>query len=151
MEFSEDSFTEQYKLVIKKAQEEAVRFGEDYASTEHLLLGVLSVKGSTAIQILDRAEINRAQIRSEILRQITQDTKNVLADEVQFRPRAKGVFYLAEDEARNLDNDFLGTEHLLLALVRERDGMAGRVLFRLDANLEKLRAVAAVIQNEAPE
>jgi ATP-dependent Clp protease ATP-binding subunit ClpC len=139
--------TDRYNKVQQEAQLEAKNYSKDQVSTEHLLVGLLNVKESMALRILDGAGINQAQIRIELSRQINRGCKNVPVEEIQFDPRVRRVFNLAMDEVKRLNNNYLGTEHLLLALVREGEGMAGRVLIHLGADLEKLRAEATKIQN----
>lgn len=131
-------FTERARRVIFFAQEEAARLGESYVGTEHLLLGLVREEDSVAARILDRLDVNLGKIRQEVERQV-QRGYGKLGQEMQLTPRAKRVIDLAYDEARQLNNNYIGTEHLLLGLVREGDGLAARVLIKLGADLEKTR------------
>jgi ornithine carbamoyltransferase len=131
-------FTERARRVVFFAQEEAGRLGENYVSTEHLLLGILRENDSVASRILTRMEISLGRIRNEIERQVTRGDGRLQQD-MQLTPRAKRVIDLAYDEARQLNNNYIGTEHLLLALIREGDGLAGRVLQKLGVELERTR------------
>jgi len=140
-------FTERARRVVFFAQEEAGRLGENYVSTEHLLLGLIRESDSVAARVLERVGISIAQIRSEIERQVTRgDAK--LGEDMQLTPRAKRVIDLAYDEARSLQNDYIGTEHLLLGLIREGEGLAGRVLAKLGADIHIAREAVASMQGK---
>src|ERR687897_2017777 len=141
-------FTERARRVVFFAQEEAARLGESYVGTEHLLLGLVRENDSVAARILDRLGVPLGRIRSDIVRQVTRGHGN-LGQDMQLTPRTKRVVDLAYEEARQLNNDYIGTEHLLLRLIREGDGLAARVLVKLGADLERSRReVYAMQQNE---
>jgi len=131
-------FTERARKVVFYSQEEAGRLGENYVSTEHLLLGLIRENDSVAARILDRLGISLGRIRSEIERQVAHGDGRVGQD-MQLTPRAKRVIDLAYDEARQLNNNYIGTEHILLGLLREAEGLAGRVLMKLGADLDRTR------------
>ena len=139
-------FTERARRVVFFAQEEAGRLGENYVSTEHLLLGLVRENDSVAARILDRMGVSLGKIRSEIERQVTRGDGR-LGNEMQLTPRAKRVIDLAYDEARNLNNNYIGTEHLLLGLIREGEGLAGRVLQKLGVDLERTRREVMSLQD----
>ncbi len=139
-------FTERARRVVFFAQEEAGRLGENYVSTEHLLLGLVRENDSVAARILDRMGVSMGRIRSEIERQVTRGDGR-LGQDMQLTPRAKRVIDLAYDEARNLNNNYIGTEHLLLGLIREGEGMAARVLQRLGVDLERTRREVMNLQD----
>ncbi len=128
------------------AQEEAGRLGENYVSTEHLLLGLVRENDSVAARILDRLGVSLGRIRSEIERQVTRGDGR-LGQDMQLTPRAKRVIDLAYDEARQLNNNYIGTEHLLLGLIREGEGLAGRVLAKLNVDLERTRREVMALQD----
>lgn len=107
-------------------------------STEHLLLGLVREGDSVAGRILDRMGISLGRIRSEIERQVTRGDGKISQD-MQLTPRAKRVIDLAYDEARQLNDNYIGTEHVLLGLVREGEGLAGRVLAKLNVDVESAR------------
>ena len=119
-------FTERARKVVFFAQEEAGRLGENYVSTEHLLLGLIRENDNVAARILDRLGVSLARIRSEIERQVAHGDGR-LGQDMQLTPRAKRVIDLAYDEAQQLGNNYIGTEHLLLGLIREGEGLAGRI------------------------
>ena len=131
------------------AQEEAGRLGENYVSTEHLLLGLVRENDSVAARILDRLGISLGRIRSEIERQVARGDGR-LGQDMQLTPRAKRVIDLAYDEARQLNNNYIGTEHLLLGLIREGEGLAGRVLNKLGVDLERTRREVILLQDSEP-
>src|SRR2546425_394040 len=139
-------FTERARRVVFFAQEEAGRLGENYVSTEHLLLGLVRENDSVAARILDRLGVSLGRIRSEIERQVTRGDGR-LGQDMQLTPRAKRVIDLAYDEARQLSNNYIGTEHLLLGLIREGEGLAGRVLARLGVDLDRTRAEVRSLQD----
>ena len=139
-------FTERARRVVFFAQEEAGRLGENYVSTEHVLLGLVRENDSVAARILDRMGVSMGRIRSEIERQVTRGDGR-LGQDMQLTPRAKRVIDLAYDEARNLNNNYIGTEHLLLGLIREGEGLAGRTLQKLGVDLERTRREVMSLQD----
>ncbi len=139
-------FTERARRVVFFAQEEAGRLGENYVSTEHLLLGLVRENDSVAARILDRLGVSLGRIRSEIERNVTRGDGR-LGQDFQLTPRAKRVIDLAYDEARNLNHNYIGTEHLLLGLIREGEGLAGRVLQKLGVDLERTRKEVVGLQD----
>jgi len=139
-------FTERARKVVFYAQEEAQKFGEGYVSTEHLLLGLVRETDSVAARVLDRLGVSLSRIRSEVEKQLPRGEARQSQD-MTLTPRAKRVIDLAYDEARNLNNNYIGTEHLLLGLIREGDGLAGRVLAKLGVELERARREVMALQD----
>lgn len=139
-------FTERARRVVFFAQEEAGRLGENYVSTEHLLLGLVRENDSVAARILDRMGVSLNRVKSEIERQVSRGDGR-LGQDMQLTPRAKRVIDLAYDEARQLNNNYIGTEHLLLGLIREGEGLAGRVLAKLGVDLERTRREVMSLQD----
>jgi ATP-dependent Clp protease ATP-binding subunit ClpA len=139
-------FTERSRRVVFFAQEEAGRLGEYYVSTEHLLLGLVRENDCVAARVLDRMGVSLSRIRSEIERQVTRGDGR-LGQDMQLTPRAKRVIDLAYDEARQLSNNYIGTEHLLLGLIREGEGLAGRVLIKLGVELDRTREEVRALQD----
>src|SRR6266852_1047768 len=131
-------FTERARRVVFFAQEEAGRLGENYISTEHLLLGLVRESDCIAARILDQLGISLTAVRKGVEDQVSRGDGR-LGQDMQLTPRAKRVIDLAYDEARQLDNNYIGTEHLLLGLIREGEGLAGRVLAKLGVDLERTR------------
>lgn len=140
-------FTERARRVVFFAQEEAGRLGENLVSTEHLLLGLVRENDCVAACILDRLGVRLDHVRSEIERQVVRGDGR-LGQDMQLSPRAKRVIDFSYDEARQLDNNYIGTEHILLGLVREEEGIAGKVLLKLGATLEAVRREAVRVQAE---
>ncbi len=138
-------FTERARKVIFYAQEEAGRLGENYVSTEHLLLGLIRENDSMACRILDRLGISLDLVRSEIERQVARG-EGRLGQDLHLTPRAKRVIDLAYDEARQLNNNYIGTEHLLLGLLREGEGLAGKTLVKLGMDLDHTRLEVQALQ-----
>jgi len=139
-------FTERARRVIFFAQEEAGRLGENFVTTEHLLLGLVRENDSVAARILERMGVGLNRIRAEVERQVTRGDGR-LGQDMQLTPRAKRVIDLAYDEARQLNNNYIGTEHLLLGLVREQNGLAAQILTELGVDLEKTRQMAEQLQD----
>src|SRR5437763_15166011 len=138
-------FTERARRVVFFAQEEAARLGENYVGTEHLMLGVVRENDSVAARILDRLGVPLGRIRSDIEKQVTRGHGNPGQD-MHLTPRAKRVIDLAYEEARQLNNNYIGTEHLLLGLIREGDGLAARVLVKQGADLDRTRRAVYAMQ-----
>ena len=129
-------FTEKARKVVFYAQEEAQRFGEGYVSTEHLLLGLIREEGHVAVQVLEKLGVRTSRVRTEVERQLPRGDARPSQD-MTLTPRAKRVIDLAYDESRQLNDNYIGTEHLLLGLIREGDGLAGRILVKLGIELER--------------
>ncbi len=143
-------FTERARKVVFYAQEEAQKFGEGYVSTEHLLLGLVRDEDSVAARVLDKLGVGLERVREEVEKQLPRADRRTV-QEMSLTPRAKRVIDLAYDEARSLNNNYIGTEHLLLGLIREGEGLAGRVLAKLGVDIERARAeVLALQDNEMP-
>lgn len=139
-------FTERARKVVFYAQEEAQKFGEGYVSTEHLLLGLVRESDSVAARVLEKLNVTLNRVRAEVEKQLPRGDSRPNQD-MSLTPRAKRVIDLAYDEARNLNNNYIGTEHLLLGLIREGDGLAGRVLAKLGVELEKARREVMNLQD----
>lgn len=134
-----DRFTERARKVLTLAQEEAQRFNHNYIGTEHLLLGLVREGEGVAAKVLSNLGIDLSKIRSAVDFIIGRGERQVLG-EIGLTPRAKKVIELAVDEARRLGHHYVGTEHLLLGLIREGEGIASGVLESLGVNLEKVRS-----------
>lgn len=144
-------FTERSRRVVFFAQDEARQRRESYVSTEHLLLGLVRENDSVAARILNGIGIRLEDIRAQVeaqLEPVSEDAKP--DDNMQLTPRAKRVIDLAYDEARQLNNNYIGTEHLLLGLIREGEGLAGRVLGDLGVTLERMRGEVTALQDAEP-
>lgn len=146
-----DKFTERARKVLSLAQEEAQRFQHNYIGTEHLLLGLVREGEGVAAKVLSNLGVELNKVRSAVEFIIGRGDRIVLG-EIGLTPRAKKVIELAVDEARRLNHHYIGTEHLLLGLVREGEGIAAGVLESLGVNLEKVRTqtIQVLSQSGAP-
>jgi hypothetical protein len=133
-----DIFTERARSVLQLAQEEAQRFHHNYIGTEHLLLGLLREGEGVGAQVLTSLEVDLSQARSAV-EFIIAPGDRVVSGDIDLTPRTKKVVELAVDEARRLNHHYVGTEHLLLGLLREGEGIAGGVLESLSVSLDKAR------------
>ena len=144
-----EKFTERARKVLTLAQEEAQRFNHNYIGTEHLLLGLVREGDGVAARVLSNMGVQLPKVRSAV-EFIIGRGESVIMGEIGLTPRAKKVIELAVDEARRLNHHYIGTEHLLLGLVREGEGIAAGVLESLGVNLEKVRAqVMQVVSQNA--
>src|SRR5262252_2893620 len=134
-----DKFTERARKVLQLAQEEAQRFNHNYIGTEHLLLGLVREGEGVAAKVLGNLGVELNKVRSAVEFIIGRGDRMVVG-EIGLTPRSKKVIELAVDEARRLGHHYIGTEHLLLGLVREGEGIAAGVLESLGVNLEKVRS-----------
>jgi RNA polymerase sigma factor (sigma-70 family) len=139
-------FTERARRAVFLSQEEAGRFGENFVGTEHLLLGLLGAPESVGAKLLVRLGISPASIRSEILQQATRGPGSI-GQSPPLTPRAQRVIDLAWDEARELNHNYIGTEHMVLGLIREGDGLAARVLSGLGVTLERAQQEVRAMQS----
>src|SRR5579872_850599 len=133
-----DKFTERARKVLSLAQEEAQRFNHNYIGTEHILLGLVREGDGVGAKVLRSLGVELQAVRREVERVIGRGDRIVLGD-IGLTPRAKKVMELAVDEARRLNHHYIGTEHILLGLIREGEGIAAGVLESLGINLERVR------------
>ena len=143
-----DKFTERARKVLTLAQEEAQRFNHNYIGTEHLLLGLVREGDGVAARVLSNMGVQLPKVRSAVEFIIGRGEQAPTGD-IGLTPRAKKVIELAVDEARRLNHHYIGTEHLLLGLVREGEGIAAGVLESLGVNLEKVRAQVMQVVNQS--
>ncbi len=142
-----ERFTERARRVIILAQEEAKRLNHSAVGTEHILLGIIREGEGVASKVLESLNINPERVRAEIESAIGRGERTPY-EEVAFTPRAKKVLELALDEARRLGHNYIGTEHLLLGLIREGEGVAARVLEAMGADLERVRSQVVYLLGE---
>ena len=133
-----DKFTQRARKVLSLAQEEAQRFNHNYIGTEHILLGLVREGDGVAAKVLSSLGVELNKVRSSIEFIIGRGDRVVLG-EIGLTPRAKKVMELAVDEARRLNHHYIGTEHILLGLIREGEGIAAGVLRSLGLTLEQVR------------
>ena len=144
-------FTERARRAVFFAQEEAGRLGENCVSSEHLLLGLVHDTDSVAARILERMGVPPARVRSEVERQVVVVKGDARPEQdVQLTPRARRIVDLASDEARQLDTNYVGTQHFLLGMIREGEGLAARILTQLEVDLEHTRSEVKEFQDADP-
>jgi Clp amino terminal domain, pathogenicity island component len=133
-----ERFTEPARQVVVLAQEEARTLRHNYIGTEHILLGLLREEEGLAARVLESLDITVERVRGQVVR-IVGSGEEVTSGQIPFTPRAKKVLELALREALSLGHNYIGTEHILLGLVRENEGVAARILLDFDADSEKIR------------
>src|SRR5882724_1262790 len=133
-----ERFTERARQVVVLAQEEARTLKHNYIGTEHILLGLLREEEGLAARVLESLDITVEEVRAQVARIVGQGDE-VTTGQIPFTPRAKKVLELALREALSLGHNYIGTEHILLGLVRENEGVAARILLDFDADSEKIR------------
>ncbi|MEO6462813.1 MAG: ATP-dependent Clp protease ATP-binding subunit [Candidatus Eisenbacteria bacterium] len=134
-----DKFTERVRKVIYLAREEAARLQHDYIGTEHLLLGVIREGEGIAATVLNNLGVDLDHIRQAVENMVSSSGGTMTIGEIPFTPRAKRVLELAVEEARSLGHNYVGTEHLLLGLIREGEGVAAKVLLELGVDRKRVR------------
>src|SRR5881296_3311683 len=133
-----ERFTERARQVVVLAQEEARTLKHNYIGTEHILLGLLREEEGLAARVLESLDITVERVRAQVVR-IVGSGEEVTSGQIPYTPRAKKVLELALREALSLGHNYIGTEHILLGLVRENEGVAARILLDFDADSEKIR------------
>ena len=133
-------FTERARKVIVLAKEEARRFNHDYIGTEHLLLGLIREGEGVAAAVLQKMGLSLESIRLEIEKLVKPGPSTQILGDIPFTPRSKKSLELAAEEARALGHNYIGTEHLLLGLIREGEGIASQVLLNLGLDLNRVRS-----------
>jgi len=136
-----ERFTDRARKVMQLANQEAQRFNHEYIGTEHVLLGLVKEGSGVAANVLKNLDIDLRKIRMEVEKivQTTNGGDNVVMGKLPHTPRAKKVIEYSIEEARNLNHNYVGTEHLLLGLLREQEGVAAQVLMNLSLKLEDVR------------
>ena len=133
------NYTPRAKQVIQIARTEADRYNHSYVGTEHLLLGLVALGQGVAVTVLERMGISLEAVRLEVEKVVGQGPETKTAGNVPFTPRAKKVLQLANAEAKTLQHTYVGTEHILLGLLREGEGVASQVLRALNVDLDTTR------------
>ena len=134
-----DRFTDRAKKVMNLARQEAQRFNHEYLGTEHVLLGLVQEGSGVAANVLKNMGIELDKIRMEVEKIVKTGPSMVTMGQLPFTPRAKKVLELSMEEASNLGHNYIGTEHLLLGLIKENQGIAAQVLLNLSVKLEDVR------------
>jgi|APTNR8051073442_1049403.scaffolds.fasta_scaffold00052_56 ATP-dependent Clp protease ATP-binding subunit ClpC len=134
-----NNFTPRAQQVLQLARKEADRFNHGYVGTEHILLGIIALGQGVAVNVLQRLGVNLESVRLEVEKAVGVGPETKTVGNLPFTPRVKKVLALASSEARALNHAYVGTEHILLGLLREGEGVASRVLRNLQVDLEKTR------------
>ncbi len=145
-----DRFTKRARRVLSLAQEEAQRLNHNYIGTEHLLLGLIREENSVAVKVLRELGVKPERVKDMVERTVGQGQRTMFSPKLTLTPRTKRVIELAVDEARRMGHHYIGTEHLLLGLVREGEGVAVNVLRSMGVSLEKVRSQTGLLMAESP-
>src|SRR5580704_2305586 len=138
-EESNQNFTPRAQQVLALARKEADRFNHNFVGTEHLLLGLIKLGQGVAVNVLQKLGLDLETVRMEVEKQVGTGPDQKMIGNIPYTPRVKKVLSLAAKEAKNLNHTYVGTEHILLGLLREGDGVAARVLKNLDIDIEQTR------------
>ncbi|HCF93928.1 MAG: ATP-dependent Clp protease ATP-binding subunit [Verrucomicrobiota bacterium] len=133
------NFTPRAQQVLALARKEADRFNHNYVGTEHLLLGLINLGQGVAVNVLQKMGLDLETVRLEVEKQVGTGPETKTVGNIPYTPRVKKVLALAGKEAKNLNHSYVGTEHILLGLLREGEGVAARVLKNLDVDIERTR------------
>ncbi len=134
-----NNFTPRAQQVLALARKEADRFNHNFVGTEHLLLGLIKLGQGVAVNVLQKLGLDLETVRMEVEKQVGTGPDQKMIGNIPYTPRVKKVLALAAKEAKNLSHTYVGTEHILLGLLREGDGVAARVLKNLDVDIEQTR------------
>jgi ATP-dependent Clp protease ATP-binding subunit ClpC len=134
-----NNFTPRAQQVLALARKEADRFHHNYVGTEHLLLGLIKLGQGVAVSVLQKMGLDLETVRAAVEKQVGTGTETKTAGSIPYTPRVKKVLALAGREAKTLNHSYVGTEHILLGLLREGEGVAARVLRSLDVDIERTR------------
>jgi ATP-dependent Clp protease ATP-binding subunit ClpC len=134
-----NNFTPRAQQVLALARKEADRFNHNFVGTEHLLLGLIKLAQGVAVNVLQKLGLDLETVRMEVEKQVGTGPDQKMIGNIPYTPRVKKVLALAAKEAKALNHTYVGTEHILLGLLREGDGVAARVLKNLDVDIEQTR------------
>src|SRR5947207_1190138 len=134
-----NNFTPRAQQVLALARKEADRFNHNFVGTEHLLLGLIKLGQGTAVTVLGKMGLDLETVRLEVEKQVGTGPDQKMIGNIPYTPRVKKCLALAANEAKALNHTYVGTEHILLGLLREGDGVAARVLKNMDVDIEQTR------------
>src|SRR5512137_2401827 len=134
----EGNFSQRVQLVIQLSREEALRLGHDYIGTEHLLLGLIKEGGGVAIEILQNLDLDLEELKKAVEDTVKSSGGTITVGNIPFTKRAERVLRVATAEAERFKSNVIGTEHLLLALLRDQEGIAAQVLQSFDVTYESV-------------
>jgi len=133
------NYTPRAQQVLALARKEADRFNHNYVGTEHLLLGLIKLGQGVAVSVLQKMGLDLETVRMEVEKQIGTGPETKMVGNIPYTPRVKKILVLAQKEARALNHNYVGTEHILLGLLREGEGAGARILKSLDVDIERCR------------
>ena len=134
-----NNFTPRAQQVLALSRKEADRFNHNYVGTEHLLLGLIKLGQGVAVNVLQKMGLDLETVRQEVEKQVGSGQENKMSGNIPYTPRVKKVLALAGKEAKALQHSYVGTEHILLGLLREGEGVAAQVLKNLEIDLDRTR------------
>ncbi|MGB0991229.1 MAG: ATP-dependent Clp protease ATP-binding subunit [Akkermansiaceae bacterium] len=134
-----NNFTPRAQQVLALSRKEADRFNHNYVGTEHILLGLIKLGQGVAVSVLKNMGLDLETVRMEVEKQVGSGPEQNVSGQIPYTPRVKKVLSLSNKEAQQLDHSYVGTEHILLGLLREGDGVAARVLASLNVDIEQTR------------
>lgn len=148
-----NNFTPRAQQVLALARKEADRFNHNYIGTEHVLLGLIKLGQGVAVSVLQKMGLDLESVRMEVEKEVGTGPDQKTTSNIPYTPRVKKVLALANKEAKQLNHSYVGTEHILLGLLREGEGMAARVLTSLNVDIQTTRneVLAEIDPNFAPE
>src|SRR5438094_6470422 len=134
-----NNFTPRAQQVLALARKEADRFNHNFRGTEHLLLGLIKLGQGVAVNVLQKLGLDLETVRMEVEKQVGTGPDQKTIGNIPYTPRVKKVLALAAKEAKNLSHTYVGTEHILLGLLHDDEGVSGRVLKRFGVNISETR------------
>src|SRR4051812_28216578 len=146
-----ERFTDRARKVMQLANQEAQRFNHEYIGTEHILLGLVKEGSGVAANVLKNLDIDLRKIRLEVETMVQSGPPCYVGGKLPHTPKVKQVISHAIDEARKLNHNYVGTEHVLLGLLREDEGVAAQVLMNLGLKLEDVREEVMCLLGQAPK
>jgi len=148
-----NNFTPRAQQVLALARKEAERFNHNYVGTEHVLLGLIKLGQGVAVNVLEKMGLQLDTVRVEVEKQVGTGPEQAISGQIPYTPRVKKVLSLADKEAKQLNHSYVGTEHLLLGLLHEGEGVAARVLSSLNVDVQNTRqeVLAEIDPNFDPE
>lgn len=138
-------------MAVRYASQEAARLGHDHVSTGHLLLGLIRQGDGAAIDILNDSAVDLEKLKSEVEGMIEDSGRGTVIGKLQLSIRAKDVLRFAEEESQGMGHKYLGTEHILLGLIREQEGVAAKALTKLGVDMQRARAIALTVEIQEEE
>lgn len=144
-------YSERASMAVRYASQEAARLGHDHVSTGHLLLGLIRQGDGAAIDILNDSAVDLEKLKSEVEGMIEDSGRGTVIGKLQLSIRAKDVLRFAEEESQSMGHKYLGTEHILLGLIREQEGVAAKALTKLGVDMQRARAIALTVEIQEEE